>query len=80
VLHDDNEILQPKLIVFEASIKENEIEVACSQDNSDYDYLGGKLYFVAEHMIVSDEADKSYTIDQLITLNDDYWDPYSAVD
>jgi len=71
-------IFKPKLDILEGNIKEEQIQVICNQASPDFEYCGGELYFSSTLAIVTDEAGKSYSIDELDVLCKGYWDEWSA--
>jgi len=74
---DTNIIFSQKLIILEGVLKNDLIQVVCNQTSSDYESSGGYLYFTAETAIVTDEANKKYSIEELDALCESYWNEWS---
>lgn len=77
-IKDIQSIFRPELEMLEANLKENSIEVVCSQHSSAYDYCGGELSFKVDFAAVQDESGKLYTIDELDILCKGYWDEWAS--
>ncbi|HKB60911.1 MAG TPA: hypothetical protein VKC56_12795 [Gallionellaceae bacterium] len=78
VLRDVNAIFKPELEILEGNVSEGEIKVVCNQPAPGFDYCGGELYFRAASAEVTDEAGKSYTIDELDSLCNAYWEEWAS--
>ena len=74
---DINIIFSQELIILEGVFKNDLIQVVCNQTSPDYESYGGYLYFTAETAIVTDEADKKYSIEELDALCESYWNEWS---
>ena len=77
VITDISIIFKPELEILEGNIKDGAIQVVCIQSSPDFNYRGGELYLQAEFAQVSDEAGSYYTIDELGSLSQGYWDDLS---
>ena len=77
VIVDVDEIFKPELEILEGNILENKIQVVCNQSSPTFKYCGGELYFKAESALVTDEAGKSYSIEELSSLCKSYWDDWA---
>ena len=71
-------IFKPDLDILEGNIKEEQIQVICNQASSDFEYCSGELYFSATSAIVTDEAGKSYSIEELDILCKGYWGEWAT--
>jgi len=76
VLSDIRTIFKPELDILSSGVAEGQIHVACNQASIECDYCGGELLFTATHAEVSDEAGRSYSLDQLDALCLAYWDEW----
>lgn len=70
-------IFKTELEILEASFEEDQIKVVCNQHSPEFDYCGGELYLSATSAEVTDEAGKSYTIEELDTLCRGYWNEWA---
>jgi hypothetical protein len=73
---DIESIFKSELEILEASLKNNIIEVVCTQNSSKYNYCGGELSFTVDTAEVRDESGKSYSLEDLNILCEDYWDEW----
>ena len=71
------EIFKPEYEILEANIVESRIQVICNQHSHEYDYGGGELYFVADSLVILDQEEKSYTIEELGQISTRYWENFS---
>ena len=76
VLRNIGKIFEPDLDILNGSVKEDHVHVVCSQPSPTHDYCGGELCFIAGQSIVTDEAGKSYSMEELDALARDYWDDW----
>jgi hypothetical protein len=78
IILDVHSIFKPKLTILEGNIKENLIQVVCNQSSSNFEYCGGELFFSVDNAIVTDEADKSYSTEDLGVVCKGYWDAWAS--
>jgi hypothetical protein len=77
VLTDPQKIFEPDLEILEGSLNGKEVQVVCNQHASDFPYCGGELRLRGAAAEVTDEAGKSYSLDELTALCKGYWDDWA---
>jgi hypothetical protein len=77
LLDEAEEIFKAELEILEGDIENEKIKVVCNQHSSEFDYCGGELYLSASSAEVTDEANKSYSIEGLDILCKGYWDDWA---
>lgn len=71
------EIFNAELEILEGDLDTEKIKVICNQHSAEFDYCGGELYFTATSAEVTDEAGKSYSIEELDVICKEYWDDWA---
>ncbi len=74
---DIGTIFTPKLEILSAEAENSSIKVACNQPLSKLGYCGGFLKLNVNSAVVSDEAGKEYSIEELCSLSSGYWDEWA---
>jgi hypothetical protein len=74
---DPSCIFEPHLEILEAELENEYIQVVCNQHSQEFDYFGGELYLQVTSAEVTDEAGKSYSIEELDALCKGYWDEWA---
>ncbi len=77
IITDEELIFKPELIILSSEVKNNLISVACSQNSHEFEYCGGDLILKAKYATVKDESGKVYSLQELNTLSNEYWDEWS---
>lgn len=77
VLTDATLMFTNELEILSGEIENNEIKVACNQPLPGLGYCGGFLYFRAKSATVKDVSGKTYSIEELCSLSDSYWDDWA---
>ncbi len=76
ILDSVEAIFEPVLEILSAEVKDNFIEVACSQSSNKYAYCGGNLRFIADTATITDESGKSYSVNELDSICSEYWEAW----
>lgn len=79
VLVDPAEIFLPPLEILEGELAAGEIVVHCALPPLKYDYSGGQLRFTASSATVADESETNYTLPELATIAQRYWDSWDRL-
>jgi hypothetical protein len=74
---DIRTIFTPELEILSGEVENNLIKVACNQPLPNLGYCGGFLKLSATSAVVKDEAEKEYSIEELCSLSDGYWDEWA---
>ncbi len=77
-LHALPDIFELELDILSGESEGNLVKVICNQPAALSSHCGGELYFSAAGAIVTDEAGKTYSLDQLHELAQAYWDEWSS--
>lgn len=77
VLHDPAEIFVPTLDILSSEVDEGYVKVDCNQSSSRTAFCGGTLSFHATSAEITDQASRHYTIEELSTLSEAYWNDWS---
>ncbi len=72
-----SEIFTPELEILSAEVENNSIKVACNQPLPKLGYCGGFLKLNVNSAVVKDEAGKEYSIEELCSLSNGYWDEWA---
>jgi len=67
------QIFAPELDILNCELENSALKVVCTQTSSAWSYSGGELVFEVDAAVVSDQAGKSYSIEELRQLSADYW-------
>jgi len=73
VLSNVDEIFMPELEILQSEVSQGCIRIVCNQHSHQYDYCGGELQFDVDAAEVSDQNNKLYSIDELSSISDKYW-------
>jgi hypothetical protein len=77
IITDVRKIFKPELVILSSDIIGNLISVACSQSSHEFEYCGGNLSLKAKSAKVKDESEKTYSLNELNTLSNEYWEEWS---
>jgi len=66
-------IFTPELEILSAETEGKYLKIACNQPLPNLGYCGGDLYLKTSSALITDEANKSYSISELTTLCSEYW-------
>ncbi len=77
LISEVGKIFKAELEILEGDIEKGKIKIVCNQHSSEFDYCGGELYLSAASAEVTDEAGKSYSIEELDVLCKGYWDDWA---
>ena len=78
VIADVGSICTKELEILSGEIENGFIKVACNQPLPGLGYCGGFLHLKAKSAVVKDEAGKQYSIDELCSLSNGYWDEWAS--
>ncbi len=72
-----DDIFKPPLDILESNLMDNGyVEIICNQKAVASDFCGGNLQLKTTGAIVRDESGKQYSIDELGTICEEYWDEW----
>jgi hypothetical protein len=77
IITEIDTIFKDKHWILDAEIIQDKFKVACSQADEGLDFCGGDLSFSATSANVTDENRKEYTIDELASINEAFWDEWA---
>jgi hypothetical protein len=77
VVADVESIFTKELEILSGEIENGAIKVACNQPLPGLGYCGGFLNLKAKSAFVKDEAGKEYSIEELCSLSESYWNEWS---
>jgi hypothetical protein len=75
-MHSLDEIFTPRLQVLSGELEGALVRIVCNQPVARLGYSGGDLRFNARGAIVRDEAGSEWSIDQLKSLAEAYWNEW----
>lgn len=78
VVTDIELIFTPELEILSGEIENDSIKIACNQPLPGLGYCGGFLNLKAQCAVVKDEVGKEYSIEELCSLRDSYWNEWTG--
>ena len=78
VITNAGSIFTPELEILSAEVENDSIKVACNQPLPGLGYCGGFLNLKTKSAVVKDGAAKEYSIEELRSLGNGYWDEWAS--